>query len=130
MEFDLNGNSIGGEKITVSDSKTLLKLSTHGHIKNWIKDPVYDYLIPLPKELSEVHGMKSFGERFNPLNYYSPHEYLEFVKIDIKERKEFLFKIFASQMNYKNLEDVISVWDEIILPSTKEIKKFYDTYYT
>ena len=129
-EFDLNGNSIGGEKITVSDSKTLLKLSTHGHIKNWIKDPVYDYLIPLPKELSEVHGMKNFGERFNPLNYYSPHDYLEFVKVDIKERKEFLLKIFTSQTNYKNLEDVIGIWNEVMLPSTKEIKKFYDTYYT
>ncbi|KYC45635.1 MAG: phosphoenolpyruvate carboxykinase [Candidatus Methanofastidiosum methylothiophilum] len=129
-EFDLNGKSIGGEKITVSDSKTLLKLSTHGLIKNWIKDPVYGYLIPSPKELSEVHGMKNFGERFNPLNYYSPHDYLEFVKIDIKERKDFLYKIFASQKNYPNLEDVIGVWDEILLPSPKEIKKFYDTYYS
>ena len=129
-EFDLSGKSIGGEKITVSDSKTLLRLCTHGLIKNWIKDPVYGYLVPSPKELSEVHGMKNFGERFNPLNYYSPHDYLEFVKIDIKERKDFLHKIFASQRNYKNLEDVIGVWDEIVLPSTKEIKRFYDTYYS
>ncbi len=128
-EFDLKGNSIGGEKITVSDSKTLLRLSTNGLIKNWVKDPVYSYLIPSPKELSEVHGMKNFGERFNPLNYYSPHDYLEFVKIDIKERKEFLYKIFASQSKFAYLEDIISVWDEIKIPHQKEIKKFYDTYY-
>jgi hypothetical protein len=129
-EFDLSGKSIGGEKITVSDSKTLLKLSTNGLIKNWIKDPVYSYLVPLPKELSEVHGMKNFGQRFNPLNYYSPNEYLEFVKIDLKERKEFLHKIFSSQNKFSELEDVIGVWDEIALPSPKEIKKFYDTYYS
>lgn len=128
-EFDLEGKSIGGEKITVSDSKTLLKLSTNNLIKNWIKDPVYGYLVPSPKELSEVHGMKNFGERFNPLNYYSPHDYLEFVKIDIKERKNFLHNIFSSQSNFANLEDVINVWDEIRIPSPKEIKKFYDAYY-
>jgi len=128
-EFDLSGKSIGGEKITVSDSKTLLKLTTHGLIKNWIKDPVYGYLVPSPKELSEVHGMKNFGERFNPLNYYSPHDYLEFVKIDIKERKDFLHRIFSSQNNFANLEDVIGVWDEIKITSPKEIKNFYDTYY-
>jgi len=128
-EFDLDGNSIGGEKITVTDSKTLLKLSTNGLIKNWIKDPVYGYLIPSPQELSEVHNMKNFGERFNPLNYYSPHDYLEFVKADIKERREFLYKIFASQSKYAYLEDIISVWDEIKMPHQKEIKKFYDAHY-
>ena len=128
-EFDLDGNSIGGEKITVTDSKTLLKLSTNGLIKNWIKDPVYGYLIPAPQELSEVHNMKNFGERFNPLNYYSPHDYLEFVKTDIKERKEFLYKIFASQSKYAYLEEIISVWDEIKIPHQKEIKKFYDAHY-
>ena len=129
-EFDLEGKSIGGEKITVSDSKTLLKLSTHELIKSWVKDPVYGYLIPSPKELSEVHGMKNFGERFNPLNYYSSHDYLEFVKIDIKERKDFLHKIFSSQSKFAYLEDIISVWDEIRIPSQKEIKKFYDAHYS
>ena len=128
-EFDLEGKSIGGEKITVSDSKTLLKLSTNNLIKSWIKDPVYGYLLPSPQELSEVHGMKNFGERFNPLNYYSPHDYLEFVKIDIKERKNFLHNIFSSQSNFANLEHVINVWDDIRVPSPKEIKKFYDVNY-
>ena len=128
-EFDLEGKSIGGEKITVSDSKTLLKLSAHGLIKNWVEDPVYGYLVPSPKELSEVHSMKNFGERFNPLNYYSPHDYLEFVKIDIKERKNFLHNIFSSQSKFAYLEDIISIWDEIRIPSQKEIKKFYDVYY-
>ena len=128
-EFDLDGKSIGGEKITVSDSKNLLHLSTNNLIKNWIKDPVYGYLIPSPEELSESHGMKNFGERFNPLNYYSPHEYLEFVKIDIRERKDFLHKIFSSQNKFEYLEDVVRVWDEIKIPHQKEIKKFYDTYY-
>lgn len=128
-EFDLEGKSIGGEKITVSDSKTLLKLSAHGLIKNWVEDPVYGYLVPSPKELSEVHSMKNFGERFNPLNYYSPHDYLEFVKIDIKERKNFLHNIFSSQSKFAYLEDIISIWDEIRIPSQKEIKKFYDAYY-
>lgn len=128
-EFDLDGKSIGGEKITVSDSKNLLHLSTNNLIKNWIKDPVYGYLVPSPEELSESHGMKNFGERFNPLNYYSPHEYLEFVKIDIRERKDFLHKIFSSQNKFEYLEDVVRVWDEIKIPHQKEIKKFYDTYY-
>ena len=129
-EFDLEGKSIGGEKITVSDSKALLKLATNGLIKNWIKNPVYGYLVPSPKELSEIHGMKNFGDRFNPLNYYSPHDYLEFVKEDIKERKEFLHKIFSSQSKFEYLEDVIGIWDEIEIPSPKEIKKFYDAYYS
>ena len=74
--------------------------------------------------------MKNFGERFNPLNYYSPHDYLEFVKTDIKERKEFLYKIFASQSKYAYLEEIISVWDEIKIPHQKEIKKFYDAHYS
>lgn len=128
-EFDLNGKSIGGEKITVSDTKTLIKLSTQGRIKSWIEDPVYGYLIPSPKELNEVHGMANFGERFNPLNYYSPREYLDFVKIDLDERKNFLNKVFVSQNNFESLKDIVNLWDQIKIPSEKEIKKFYDTYY-
>ncbi len=128
-EFDQNGKSIGGEKITVSDTKNLLNLSTKGAIKNWIEDPVYGYLVPDPKELSEVHGMENFGKRFNPLNYYTPKEYLEFVKIDIKERKYFLNNIFASQDKFESLKDILKLWDEIKMPSEEEIREFYDTYY-
>ncbi len=39
-------------------------------------EPVFGYLISNPVELDEKHGMKDFSKRFNPLNYYTPKQYL------------------------------------------------------
>ncbi|KYK34948.1 MAG: hypothetical protein AYK22_04285 [Thermoplasmatales archaeon SG8-52-3] len=118
-----------GEGIKVADSKKLIDLVEHRKIKNWIKHPVFGYLIPDPKELEQNHGMKNFGKRFNPLNYYSPKKYLEFIKRDIKERTEFLENLFKGQEGEEKLKDIIYIWKKCKILSEKEIKKFYDTYY-
>lgn len=118
-----------GEKIRVEDSKRLIDLVEHRKIRNWVKHPVFGYLIPDPKELEEKHGMKNFGKRFNPLNYYTPHEYLEFIKRDIRERTEFLRDLFKGQNGEEELQDVINIWKEYKIPSEKVIEDFYDTYY-
>ncbi|RLF33399.1 MAG: hypothetical protein DRM98_02325, partial [Thermoplasmata archaeon] len=111
------------------DSKRLIDLVEHRKIRNWVKHPVFGYLIPDPKELEEKHGMKNFGKRFNPLNYYTPHEYLEFIKRDIRERTEFLRDLFKGQNGEEELQDVINIWKEYKIPSEKVIEDFYDTYY-
>ena len=119
-----------GEGIHVSDSKKLIDLVENRKIKNWIKHPVYNYLIPEPTELEKKHGMKDFKKRFNPLNYYSPKQYLDFMKRDIKERTEFLEDLFNGQKGEEKLQDVINIWRDLQLPTEEEIKKFYETYYT
>ncbi|RLF28854.1 MAG: hypothetical protein DRN05_03030 [Thermoplasmata archaeon] len=118
-----------GEGIRVCDSKKLIDLVEHRKIKKWIKHPVFGYLIPDPKELEEKHGMKDFRRRFNPLNYYTPKQYLEFIKRDIKERTEFLEDLFRGQEGEEKLKDVIYIWKKFRIPTEEEIKKFYDTYY-
>jgi len=118
-----------GEGIKVRDSKRLINLVEHRKIKNWIKHPVFGYLIPDPKELEKKHGMKDFGKRFNPLNYYTPKQYLEFIKRDIKERTEFLEDLFKGQDGGEKLKDIINIWKKCKIPSEKEIKEFYDKYY-
>ena len=118
-----------GEGIKVADSKRLIYLVEHRKIKNWIKHPIFGYLIPDPTELEEKHDMTDFGKRFNPLNYYTPKRYLEFVKRDIKERIEFLEDLFKGQEGEEKLKDIIYVWKKCKIPSEKEIKEFYDTYY-
>ena len=118
-----------GEGIKVADSKRLIYLVEHKKIKNWIKHPIFGYLIPDPTELEEKHDMTDFGKRFNPLNYYSPKRYLEFVKRDIKERTEFLEDLFKGQEGEEKLKDIIYVWKKCKIPSEKEIKDFYDTHY-
>ena len=118
-----------GEGIKVGDSKKLIDLVEHRKIKNWIKHPVFGYLIPDPKELEEKHKMKNFGKRFNPLNYYTPKEYLDFIKRNIKERTEFLEDLFKGQSGEEKLKDIIYIWKKCKILSEEEIKKFYDTYY-
>jgi len=118
-----------GEGIKVADSKKLIDLVEHRKIKNWIKHPVFGYLIPDPKELEKKHGMKNFGKRFNPLNYYTPKEYLDFIKRDIRERTEFLEDLFKGQSGEEKLKDIIYIWKKCKIPEEKEIKKFYDIYY-
>jgi hypothetical protein len=118
-----------GEGIKVGDSKRLITLVENRKIEDWIKHPVFGYLIPDPKELETKHGMKNFGKRFNPLNYYTPKQYLDFIKRDIKERTEFLEDLFKEQKGYEKLKDIIYIWKKCKIPSEKEIKKFYDTYY-
>ena len=118
-----------GEGIKVADSKRLIDLVENRKIKNWINHPVFGYLIPDPRELEQKHGMKNFGKRFNPLNYYTAKQYLEFIKRDIKERTEFLEDLFKGQEGEEKLKDIIYIWKKLKIPSEKEIKSFYDTYY-
>lgn len=118
-----------GEGIKVADSKRLIDLVEHRKIENWIKHPVFKYLIPDPTELEEKHGMKDFGRRFNPLNYYSPKQYLEFIKRDIYERTEFLENLFNGQEGEKKLKAIINIWKNCKIPTEKEIEKFYKKYY-
>jgi len=118
-----------GEGIKVADSKKLIDLVEHRKIENWIKHPVFGYLIPDPRELEEKHGMKDFGKRFNPLNYYIPKQYIEFIKRDIRERTEFLENLFSGQEGEEKLKEIINIWKNCKLPSEKEIREFYDKYY-
>jgi hypothetical protein len=118
-----------GQGIKVADSKRLIDLVEHRKIENWIRHPVFGYLIPDPKELEEKHDMIDFGKRFNPLNYYTPKEYIEFIKRDIKERTEFLEELFKGQEGEEELREVINVWKKCKIPSEKEIKEFYDKHY-
>ncbi len=118
-----------GEGVKVADSKRLIDLVEHRKIENWIKHPVFRYLIPDPKELEEKHGMANFGKRFNPLNYYTPKQYIEFIKRDIKERTEFLENLFKGQDGEEKLKDIIYIWKKFSIPTEEEIKKFYDRYY-
>ncbi len=132
IEKDLAGEIMyvgQGEKIAVQDSKKLVDLVEHRRIKNWIKNPVFGYLIPEPKELEEVHGMASFGERFNPLNYYTIEEFIAFYERDIKERTEFLENLFKGQEGAEGLEQVMDVWNCCEIPSAGEIQEFYDRHY-
>jgi hypothetical protein len=118
-----------GEGIKVVDSKKLIDLVEHRKIENWIKHPVFGYLIPDPKELEQKHGIKNFGKRFNPLNYYTPKQYLDFIKRGIKERTKFLEDLFNGQVGEEKLKDIINIWRNCKIPSEQEIQKFYDTNY-
>ena len=118
-----------GEGIKVADSKRLIDLVEHRKIENWIKHPVFRYLIPDPKELEERHGMANFGKRFNPLNYYTPKQYIEIIKRDIKERTEFLENLFKGQEGEDKLKDIIYIWKKFSIPDEGDIIKFYERYY-
>jgi hypothetical protein len=118
-----------GEGIKVADSKRLIDLVEHRKIENWIKHPVFRYLIPDPKELEEKHGMANFGKRFNPLNYYSHKQYIKFIKRDIKERTEFLENLFRGQEGEEKLKDIIYIWKKFTIPNEEDITKFYERYY-
>ena len=118
-----------GEKITVEDSKRLIDLVEHRKIKKWIYHPVFEYLIPSPKELEEKHGMIVFKKRFNPLNYYTVTQNLEFIQRDIRERRLFLEDMFKGQEKEEQLHDVIYIWNKFKLPSERKIKEFYQSHY-
>jgi hypothetical protein len=118
-----------GEGIKVDDSKKLINLIENNKIESWIKHPVFDYLIPNPIELEEKHGLIDFRKRFNPLNYYTPKQYIEFIKRDIKERTEFLKYLFKGQSMEEKLHDIINIWTNYKLSTEKEIKNFYKEYY-
>jgi hypothetical protein len=118
-----------GEGIKVADSKRLIDLVEHRKIDNWIKHPVFGYLIPDPKELEEKHGMENFGKRFNPLNFYTPKQYIEFIKRDINERTQFLKDLFIGQEGDEKLKDIIYIWKKFKIPKENEIKIFYNDYY-
>jgi hypothetical protein len=70
-----------------------------------------------------------FRKRFNPLNYYTPKQYIEFIKRDIKERTEFLKYLFKGQSMEEKLHDIINIWTNYKLSTEKEIKNFYKEYY-
>ena len=131
-DLDAQGNPryIGrGEKITVEDSKRLVDLVERRKIKNWIINPIYGYLVPDPRELEEVHGMKSFRRRFNLLRYYTPEEVVAFAKRDIAERREFLRTLFAGQEGEADLKAVIEVWEKCAIPEPEAIHAFYEEHY-
>lgn len=119
-----------GTKINVVDSKLLINLVEHKKIKNWIKHPVFGYLIPDPIEMEEKYNMKDFKKRFNPMNYYSLKQYIGFIKRDIKERTDFLKELFKGQDGEEKLKDVIYIWEKSNIPSEKEIEDFYKRHYT
>ena len=118
-----------GEKIRVQDSKRLLDLVEHHRIERWITHPVYGYLIPDPQELEEVHGLKDFKRRFNPLRFYSAEEIASFLRRDIAERTDYLRRLFRGQEGEEELRPVIEVWQKTSLVAPEEIEAFYEEHY-
>lgn len=126
-EHDINGNRIGGEKISVEDSKKLISLLEFGKIR-WLRNPIFGYLVPDPKYV-EGQGIKDFSRRFNLLRYYTAEEIIEIARRDIRERTEFLQNLFKGQENTEELEDVIHVWEDIKMPTPQEVQEFYERHY-
>jgi hypothetical protein len=118
-----------GEKITVQDSKKLLDLVEHRRIRNWTRNPIFGYLVPDPRELEDVHGLKNFRRRFNLLRFYTPEQIIEFAKRDIQDSTKFLRDLFAGQQGEEQLQDVINAWTKRVIPSPEEIRGFYAKYY-
>lgn len=127
--LDENGNELG-EKIKVNDSKRLLELIDSRAVEEWIRTPIFGYLVPNPKELEQKHGMTDFGKRFNMLNYYTSDEILAFAQQDIDERTTFLRNLFAGQEGEEELQPIIDYWTNITLPDKKTVEKFYKKYYS
>lgn len=119
----------GGEKIRVEDTKKIISLLEKGKIKRWLIHPVFNYLIPDPKELEKIHGMKNFCRRFNLLNYYQPEEILHFIRRDIEERTKYLEDLFRGQKREKELREVIEIWRKCKIPSAEKIAEFYEKNY-
>ncbi|UCG95802.1 MAG: phosphoenolpyruvate carboxykinase (ATP) [archaeon] len=117
-----------GEKIRVKDSKRLINLVENRKIRKWIRHPVFSYLIPDPRELEEK-GMKNFSQRFNPMNYYTPKEFLQFCRREAKERTDFMKELFKGQKGEKKLKPVTELWQNFKLPPERAIKEFYGEHY-
>ncbi|MEM2583763.1 MAG: phosphoenolpyruvate carboxykinase (ATP) [Candidatus Thermoplasmatota archaeon] len=125
---NLEGKKIGdGEKIKVDETKKLISLVVEGKVKRWIRNPVFGYLIPEPKEMDRY--IDNFSERFNLFRFYNAKEIIEFYKRDIEERSKFLKEIFEGQEKEKELEEVINLWKKFDLPSEEKIKEFYEENY-
>ena len=120
-----------GEKIKVEDTKLLVDITENRKIQEWLPHPVFgkSYLIPNPTELEEVHKLPRYRERFNPLRFYTPEEYLQFCQRDITERTAYLKDLFAGQEGEDQLQDVIHVWEKLSIPSAKKIKEFYEHHF-
>jgi hypothetical protein len=120
-----------GKKVRVPHSKRLLELGEHRKIEKWIPHPVFGkrILLPDPKELENKWEMKRFGRMFNRLRFYSEKEYMDFVKRDIKERSNFLKKLFKGQTCEKELDEVINVWRNMEIPEPEKIEEFYRKYF-
>ncbi|MEM2715467.1 MAG: hypothetical protein QW762_02015, partial [Candidatus Thermoplasmatota archaeon] len=125
---NLEGKKIGdGEKIKVDETKKLISLVVEGKVKRWIRNPVFGYLIPEPKEMDRY--IDNFSERFNLFRFYNAKEIIEFSRKDIEERSKFLKEIFEGQEKEKELEEVINLWKKFDLPSEEKIKEFYEENY-
>jgi hypothetical protein len=120
-----------GEKVSVNDSKTLVSLVENRQIEKWLEHPIYGpaYLIPDPTELEEVHGLKDFRKRFNPLRFYTPEQLIAFAERDIEERTAYLENLFKGQEGEDELKLVIDVWRKCRIPSPQELKEFYVKHY-
>lgn len=120
-----------GEKVKVSDTKLLVKLTETRAIKTWLPHPVFGdaYLVPDPTELEKTHGLPDYRKRFNPLRFYSPKEYLAFCKRDIDERTAYLSDLFSGQEHAEKLHDVINIWKQVKLPTENTIQAFYDAHF-
>ena len=132
-EHDFLGNPImnehRGEKITVSDSYSLVELIEERKIEHWMINPIFGYFVPDPKELEEKHGMKDFRKRFNPLRFYSPEQIQAFAERDIYERSQFLTELFRNQRNSDELREVMDVWSVLRIPAVEDIKSYYESLY-
>ena len=127
-KLDLSGNIVyqgQGEKISVSDSKTLIRLVEERRIKNWIINPIFGYYVPDPRELEDSHGLKDYCSRFNPLRFYSAEQIQAFAERDIAERSHFLKELFHGQIGHDDLLEVIGSWERIPVPDTEEIEEYY-----
>jgi hypothetical protein len=127
--YDNEGNPLG-EKIKVSDTKLILDLVDNNAIEEWVRAPLFGYLVPHPEEIEEKHGLEGYATRFNLLNHYSAEELIDFAKQDIEERTTFLRSLFAGQEGADELAPIIEYWNNISLPDKKTIEKFYKRYYT
>ncbi|MFX0182638.1 MAG: hypothetical protein ACFE95_06095 [Candidatus Hodarchaeota archaeon] len=121
-----------GEKITVQDTKRLLFLGERRKISNWIPHPVYrdSILLPDPRELEKNWEMKDYRKRFNRLRYYTVGQFIDFTKRDIKERTDFLKKLFEGQECEAELYDVIHAWEKYRIPDPQTIEEYYQKYYS
>ncbi|MBC7128615.1 MAG: phosphoenolpyruvate carboxykinase (ATP) [Thermoplasmatales archaeon] len=126
-QCDVEGKKIcEGEKIKVEETKRLISLVVEGKVRRWVRNPVFGYLLPEPREIDEY--IDNFSERFNLLRFYSSKEIADFYRRDIEERSNFLKEIFEGQEKEKELKGVINFWNNF-QPDEEKIKEFYEENY-